>query len=50
MCMSARQIWEGVQTLGFPEEVFAGHRFCIGAATAAASAGIEDSVIKTMGK
>ena len=44
------RIREALQALGFPEENFAGHSFRIGAATAAASAGIEDSVIRTMGR
>ena len=44
------KIRETLQILGFPEENFAGHSFRIGAATAATSAGIEDSVIRTMGR
>jgi len=44
------KIREVLQVLGFPEENSAGHSFRIGAATAAASAGIEDSIIRTMGR
>ena len=44
------RIREALQALGLPAEHFAGHSFRIGAATAAASAGIEDSVIRTMGR
>ena len=42
------RVWEALQILGFPEENFAGHSFCIGAVTTAARAGIKDSVIRTM--
>ena len=44
------RIREALQIPGFPEENFAGHSFHIGAATTAARAGIEDSVIRTMGR
>ena len=44
------KIREALQALGFPEEHFAGHSFRIGAAIAAARTGIEDSVIRTMGR
>ena len=44
------RVREALRSLGYPEENFAGHSFRIGAATAAASAGIEDSVIRTMGR
>ena len=35
-----------LQAIGLPAEQFAGHSFRIGAATTAAQAGIEDSVIQ----
>ena len=44
------RIQEALQILGFPKENFVGHSFHNRAATAAASAGIEDSVIRTMGR
>ena len=44
------RIREALQTLGFPEENFAGHSFRIRAATTAASARIEDSIIRTLGR
>ena len=40
----------GLQAVGLPESDFAGHSFRIGAATAAACAGIEDSMIQTLGR
>ena len=40
----------GLQAVGLPESNFAGHSFRIGAATAAANAGIEDSTIQTLGR
>ena len=44
------RVREALRSLGYPEKNFAGDDFCIGAATAAASAGIEDSLIRTMGR
>jgi len=44
------RIREVLKALGLPEDNFAGHSFRIGAATAAARAGIEDSVIRAMGR
>ena len=39
-----------LQAVGLPYTQFARHSFRIGAATAAARAGIEDSVIRTLGR
>ena len=39
-----------LQAIGLPYQDFAGHSFRIGAATAAAKAGIEDSTIRMMGR
>ena len=39
-----------VQAIGLPYHDFAGHSFRIGAATAAARAGVEDSTIRMMGR
>ena len=44
------KIRAGLQAIGLPESDFAGHSFRIGAATTAANAGIEDSVIRTLGR
>ena len=41
---------QALQAIGLPYQDFAGHSFRIGAATAAAKAGIEDSVIRTLGR
>ena len=41
---------QALQDLGLPEEQFAGHSFRIGAATAAAQAGLEDSCIMMLGR
>jgi len=43
-------IREALQAIGLPESQFAGHSFRIGAATTAASAGLEDSTIRTLGR
>ena len=39
-----------LQILGYPDGQFSGHSFRIGAATSAAAAGVEDHVIKTLGR
>ena len=39
-----------LQDAGLPYNHFAGHSFCIGAATAAAAAGLEDSTIRALGR
>lgn len=39
-----------LQAVGLPYDCFAGHSFRIGAATAAAQAGVEDSVIQLLGR
>ena len=44
------RVREVLQALGLPYNCFAGHSFRIGAATAAAQAGIEDSVIQLLGR
>ena len=44
------KVREGLRSIGLPEQNFAGHSFRIGAATTAASVGIEDSTIRTMGR
>lgn len=44
------RIREALQAMGSPEGNFSGHSFRIGVATAAANAGIEDSVIRSMGR
>ena len=44
------KIRDALRIIGLPEENFAGHSFRIGAATAAANVGIEDSDIWTMGR
>ena len=45
-----QHVRDALQVLGLPYNEFAGHSFRIGAATAAAQAGVEDSVIRTMGR
>ena len=45
-----REVWSTLTTMGLPANQFAGHSFRIGAATAAAQAGLEDSVIQALGR
>ena len=44
------KVREALKATGLPEQNFTGHSFRIGAATATASAGIENSVIRTLGR
>ena len=44
------QIREILTSIGLPQHDFAGHSFRIGAATTAAAAGIEDSMIQSLGR
>ena len=45
-----QQVRQVIQSLGLPEQHYAGHSFRIGAATSAALAGIEDSTIQALGR
>ena len=45
-----REVRSALTTMGLPANQFAGHSFRIGAATAAAQAGLEDSVIQALGR
>ena len=44
------QIREILTSIGLPQQDYAGHSFRIGAATSAAAAGVEDSMIQTLGR
>ena len=46
----SQQLRTALQAIGLPYQNFAGHSFRIGAATAAARAGIKDSTIQAMGR
>ena len=45
-----REVRQALKAAGYDEEKYAGHSFWIGAATTAAAAGIEDSLIKSLGR
>ena len=45
-----KEVRNVLQALGLPYADFAAHSFRIGAATAAARAGVEDSLIRTLGR
>ena len=45
-----KEVRNVLQALGLPYADFAAHSFRIGAATAAARAGVEDSLIRTLGQ
>ena len=45
-----RRVRENLRAIGLPEFDFAGHSFQIGAATATANDGIEDSTIRALGR
>ena len=44
------EVWKGLTAAGLDQAAFAGHSFCIGVATAAAQAGVSDSVIQMLGR
>jgi len=46
----ARVVRDALSVLGYDSTSYAGHSFRIGAATAAAERGIEDSIIKILGR
>ena len=45
-----RMVKEALQMLGYPPKRYSGHSFRAGAASTAAAAGLEDSIIKTLGR
>ena len=45
-----KHVREALKAKGFDESKYAGHSFRIGAATTAAAVGLEDSLIKTLGR
>ncbi len=45
-----REVQQAISRFGLPADQFAGHSFRIGAATAAAQVGLEDSVIQALGR
>ena len=44
------KVWKGLIAAGLDKAAFAGDSFCIGAATAAAQAGVSDSAIQMLGR
>ena len=44
------EVRAALSALGFPAKSYAGHSFRIGAATTAAQRGVQDSLIKTLGR
>ncbi len=44
------EVREALQTAGLDQSLYCGHSFRIGAATTAAARGVEDCVIKTLGR
>ena len=44
------EVWKALQQAGIDQSKYCGHSFRIGAATTAAARGMEDSVIKTLGR
>lgn len=44
------KVRQALQAIGLPHQCFAGHSFRIGAATTVAKLGLEDSVIRTLGR
>ena len=44
------EVRRALQKANLPAKDFAGHSFCIGAATTASATGVEDSMIQTLGR
>jgi len=44
------EVWSALESAGVDQSKYCGHSFRIGAATTAAKNGMEDAVIKTLGR
>ena len=43
-------VWDGLKKAGIDDKNYSGHSFRIGAVTTAAQKGIEDAIIKSLGR